>query len=287
MTSKGAWYDGARGGEVGLGDLRRIGGSLPVLLARRVWCELSEDDATHMAAGVAYYAIFSIFPLILGLLAISGMFLGSADLQQRFLSFLADNLPGSERFVVGNIESIVRFRGAAGLGAILGLLWAATAVFGAISLAVNRAWDVHEDRSFFVAKARQLGAALGVGLLFLASLLSSSAMQVFDSVLINLVWGALASLYSFLIFVFIYRFVPNCRTYWRYVWPGAAVAAALFEIGKEFFVWYLANVANYSEVYGSLASVMAFLMWTYVSALVLILGAEVSSEYERIRLGAP
>ncbi len=87
---------------------------------------------------------------------------------------------------------------------------------------------------------------------------------------------------SFSIFLLIYRFLPNCKTYWRYVWLAAAISAGLFEIGKNLFVWYLGSFANYDQVYGPVASVMIFLLWAYLSSLVLILGAEISSEYERM-----
>ena len=269
---------------------------MPVQLAWRVLQEMRDDDATHLAAGVAYYAIFSVFPLILGFLAISGVVLESTNFQQRFLIFVTGYLPGSEKFVSGHIAGVVRFRGALGIGAVIGLFWAASAVFGAISRAVNRAWDIQKDRPFYIAKPRQIGMALGIGILFLLSLTASSAIQLLvdldlgiagqvlflDDGFGRLAWRAIPWLMTFAIFLLIYRFLPNCKTYWRYVWLGAAIAAVLFELGKNLFVWYLATFANYQQVYGPLASVMIFLIWAYVSALILILGAEISSEYERI-----
>ena len=88
------------------------------------------------------------------------------------------------------------------------------------------------------------------------------------------------------IFLVIYRFVPDTKTSWRQVWLGALVAAVLFEIGKGIFVWYLENLATYRLIYGSLTSAMALMVWIYVSALVLIMGAEICSEYDRIRMRA-
>ncbi len=272
--------------------------SQPVQLTGRVFKEMKDDDATHLAAGVAYYAIFSLFPLLLGFLAISGIVLNSPELQREFLNFVADNLPGSESFVVGNVGEIVRFRGALGVAAILGLFWAASAVFGAISRAVNRAWDVQQDRPFYIAKPRQIGMAFGVGFLFLLSISASSAIQFLvnqdldiagqklflDIGYLHLALRAIPWAMTFSIFLLIYRFLPNCKTYWRYVWLGAAIAAGLFEIGKNIFVWYLGSFANYEQVYGPVASVMIFLLWAYLSSLVLILGAEISSEYERMQL---
>ena len=85
-----------------------------------------------------------------------------------------------------------------------------------------------------------------------------------------------------LVFLVAYRFVPNTKTYWRYVWLGAVVATVLYQLGRHIFIWYLGNLANYDTAYGPVSSVMVFLFWTYLSALTLILGAEISSEYERM-----
>jgi membrane protein len=87
---------------------------------------------------------------------------------------------------------------------------------------------------------------------------------------------------TFGIFLLIYKYVPNRKTCWRYVWPGALAGAFLFEVGKSLFVWYLQTFASYGQVYGNLASVIVLLFWAYLSALLLILGAEISSEYERL-----
>ena len=88
------------------------------------------------------------------------------------------------------------------------------------------------------------------------------------------------------VFLMLYKFVPNTKTYWRYIWIGAIVAAALFETTKNLFILYLNNFTNFGSVYGTLASVVVLLLWAYLSGLILILGAELSSEYGRIRRGA-
>ena len=272
----------------------------PVTLAWRVIQEMKDDDATHLAAGVAYYAMFSLFPLLLGFLAVSGLVLQSEGVEQNFIDFVTENLPGSEQIVKDNVGQVVRFRGLLGIGAFIGLLWSASAVFGAINRSVNRAWDIRQDRPFYIAKPRQLLMALGVGILFLLSTSATSAIQVFtdpdrdlgipgQGFLLELGLGHLALrivpwAMTLLIFLMVYRFLPNCKTYWRFIWPGAVVASVLFEVGKSLFVWYLNNIATYDQVYGSLTSVMALLFWIYISALILILGAEISSEYGRMRL---
>ena len=272
-----------------------------VALGWRVFKELGDDDATHLSAGIAFYAVFSLFPLLLGLLAISGIVFNSVTLQEQLLAYVTESMPGSREFVSKNVEELVRFRGALGIGAILGLLWSASSVFGAISRAINRAWDVDKNRPFYVAKPMHIIMALGVGVLFLLSSFSTAAIELLsnhsrglglfgqefflDLGLGNLALRAIPWVITLTVFLLLYRLVPNCKTYWRYVWPGAVVAAVLYEVSKGIFVWYLANVANYELVYGSLASMIVLLSWAYLSAFILILGAEISSEYGRMRSG--
>ena len=271
---------------------------LVVLLVRTAQ-EMSDDDGTHMAAGVAYYALFSLFPLLLGLIAILSIFLDPQDIQTRLTDFATDNLPGSEELIDDNIDSVLRLRGVLAPIAILGLFWSASAIFGALNRAINRAWDVHKDRPFFVSKPRQLAMALGVGILFLLSLSTATFVRMAEryaesdlpglGFLVDVGGRVLLQGAAFLLtlstFLLVYKFMPNTKTYWRYIWPGAVVAAVLFELAKNIFILYLNQFANFESVYGSLAPVIVLLLWTYVSSLIVILGAELSSEYGRLRRG--
>ena len=278
------WYD-------------RLSRGFAVRLVVRTFQEMSADDATHMAAGVAFYAFFSLFPLLLGLTAVLSLFTASETVQSDLTDFASDYLPGSKELITYNLDVVSRLRGALGIFALLGLLWSGSAVFGAITRAVNRAWDVARDRPIYVGKPRQLLMALGVGILFFLSLGAASFGQVaqelaelevtgvgflFDTVGRFLLQG-ISFLLTLCIFLLIYKFVPNTKTYWRFIWPGAIVAAVLFELTKGLFLTYVDRFANFEHVYGSLAPVIGLLLWVYVSSLILILGAEISSEYGRLR----
>ena len=271
----------------------RFARNRPVILMWRVIQEMAADDATHLAAGVAYYAIFSLFPLLLGLLFLVGLVGTSEEVKQDFVGFVTDNLPGSAQFVEDTLDGVIRFRGVLGIGALIGLLWSASAVFGAITRAVNRAWDVHQDRPFYIAKPRQIGMALAVGILFLLSSSVTYSLELLtepasgipgQQVFLMLAFRAVSWLITLSIFLLMYRFIPNCKTYWRYIWPGAVVASVLLEIGKTIFLWYLNNLASYDQ-FGAMASVMILLLWIYLSSLIVILGAEISSEYGRMQRG--
>jgi len=249
-------------------------------------------DAAQRAAGVAYYAILSIFPLLLGLIAVFGFFLPSVNLQDELLKFVGKNLPGATDILKQNIEIIVELRGAVGVLSIAILFWGASGMFSAISLAINRAWDIRRYRPFFIRKASELGMAISTGILFLLSLgasaLTSIARGVFDLSAAKLITVDIGSrLVAFLlilgVFLLLYKLIPYTKTYWRYVWLGALLAAILFEIARTLFVFYLEKFANYQLIYGSITSIIALLVWIYYSAFIMILGAEFTYQYGRMR----
>ena len=266
-----------------------------VRLAVRTVQEMSDDDATHMAAGVAYYAIFSLFPLIIGLIAVFNLLPASEDRQAQFTEFIAGYLPGSE----GLLDSNVRVSGTLGAISILGLLWSGSAMFGAVARVVNRAWDVQKDPPLFISKPRQIGMALVVGLMFLTSMAAAAfvrtagdyartglpASDFLVSEASRVILQATSFSLTLATFLLIYKAMPNTLTHWRHVWPGALLAAVMFEAGKAAFLTYLDRFANFQDVYGSMGDFLVLLLWLYVSSLVLILGAELSSEYGRLRDG--
>ena len=278
---------------------RRLMANPAVALIYRTVKEMSADDATHMAAGLAYYAVLSLFPLTVGLISLLGLLVDADSLHSDVVHFMEDYLPVSEELLLSNIEAAGNIHGLLGVISFFGLFWSASLMFGAITRSVNRAWDIHQDRPFYIDKVRNLAMALSVAPLFLLSVSTTAALQMLEAA--DLPAGMVATtmehgfadtaarilpfLFSLTIFLLIYKFTPNTKTYWRYIWPGAVLGAALFEISKSVFVFYVDNFANYEEVYGSLASVIVLLAWTYFSGLILIAGAEFSSEYERMRYG--
>ena len=283
--------------------VRRLGRKLDAIpivhLFYRTVMEMSADDATHMAAGVAYYAMLSLFPLSVGLISLLGLMLDSEALEGEVITFLQDYIPGSKELLAANISAGGGIRGFLGVVSFLGLFWSASLLFGAITRVVNRAWDIHQDRPFYIDKLRHIVMAFSVAPLFLMSFGTTASLHILathdvpvvgrvewlDNNVINIITRPLPFLFTLSIFLLIYKFLPNTRTYWRYVWPGALLGAVLFEVFKSIFVFYLDNFADYERVYGSLASVIVLLAWTYFSGLILIAGAEFSSEYERMRLG--
>ena len=254
--------------------------------------ELGNIDAPHKAAGVAYFAILSIFPLLLGLTAIFGFFLPSLNLQGELLTFVGNNLPGATDILKQNIVSTIQLRSVMGVLSIVIFFWSGSTMFSAVSLVINRAWDIRRYRHFVIRKTGELVMALSTGILFLLSLGASAVTSilrgVFDLpeaklIILDVSSRLVAFLLILAVFLLLYKLIPNTRTYWRYVWPGALLAAILFEIPRTLFVFYLENFGNYQLIYGSIASIIILLVWIYYSAFIMILGAEFTFQYGRIR----
>lgn len=279
------------------GIIDRIRRIFVVELIIRVAREMSEDDLTHMAAGVAYYALFSIFPLLIGMITVFSYFLQSEQIQANITGAVGGFLPGSEQFVKDNIEGILNIRSALGLFSLVGLLWSGSAMMGALDRAINRAWDIHNDRPIYIGKPRHILMVISAGLMFATSMSSAAVVRTaqelpgLDLPIIGFVIDNMGHLIlqgvSFtlmlVIFLMMYKVIPNTKTYWRYVWPGALVAAILFETSKNLFILYLERFASYQNVYGSLAPVIVLLLWAYVSSFIVLMGAELCSEYERLK----
>jgi membrane protein len=182
---------------------------------------------------------------------------------------------------------------------VLGLMWSGAGIFGSIRSSLNIAWGIRDRKGFFVQFLFDLGSLITFGLLFATSMLGTVALHAIESRLLRLpgmpvqaaqnlllVSGLLLpALFSFTAFLLLYRFIPNVRHRWSDVWPGALLSAVLFEASKHGFAYYVAHFNHYQALYGALGGVMLFMLWTYLAANILLIGAEVTAERERIRYG--
>lgn len=272
------------------GLLDRIKGTGVGSFVFRVIEELGRDNASDMAAGIAYYSVLSIFPLLLGIIAVLGLFLPSQNVQSQIFDFAEQYLPGSIQLIEENVSSVIRLRGALGAISIFGLFWTGSAIFEAIGRVMNTAWGIPKKRNFFNRKIIVLTMAVSTGILFLLSMAVNTLSSIIpnsDIPVIDLFSGILGRIVGivliFFIFALLLKIVPNTKTYWRHVLPGALFTTVLFEIARAAFTYYLANFAGYDKVYGSLAAVIILVIWIYFSAFILIIGTEFTSEYSRVR----
>ena len=263
-------------------------------LVVRTILNFSRNDGLHMAAGMAFYALLSMFPLALGAVAIAGFFIGSEEAQQGLFDFLEREVPGASGIIQDNIRDVVRSRSALGLISGVFFFVAGRAVFTALRRVVNRAWGVPTQRHFLLQQLREGTMALVAALVLIFSVLLSTFGQFiaqgpgllgvhFEFVLWT--WATLFTLVPLVlntaVFVLIFRFVPATGVRWSYVTPIAVLTAVVFEVAQTIFVWFLDNFASFDRIYGGISTVVVLLLWIYVMSLILIIGVETASEYSR------
>jgi membrane protein len=241
------------------------------------------DHAKDMAASIAYFSFFSLFPLLLGVIAGASYFLDSAEIRSRLDRLLADALPASSAFVRDNVEALTRLRGAAGVASVAGLLWSASKMFGAVSRGINHALGQKSTQPFFLSPLRYFLMAITVSALLFFAMVIPTILEflrqldlgLFANNLLGFAGGHVTSyVFVLAILCLLYRFVPYEKPSWRDVFPGALFAALLLELGKTGFVFYIDRVAHLEAVYGSVSSIIVLLLWLYFAARVLLLGSE-------------
>jgi len=264
--------------------------------AKRALIEVaySSDDLTH-AASIAYYALLSFLPFLLLAFTVLGSFETGQQVRDRVLEVVLGYFPAQPDFIASQVDLFSKTGAQLGVGSTLALIWASMGVFGAISTAVNHAWSVERPRSFWGHRLFSfLMMAAAVVLLFVALLLLSVSKMTGDA------WSLVVSAFpwfgaihgwtgpgvAFLLFVIVvglvFYFVPNTRVRFRDVWPGAIVTAVAWRGAFEGFSWYLKRWAK-SSIHGSVATVVWFLLWIYISAVILLYGVEFTAAFARIR----
>ncbi len=266
----------------------------PIDVVTRAYSEFSQNHGSIYAAAVTYYVVFSLFPMLLFLVAVFGIIVRDPQLQVRVVNDIMKQIPQALKFR-SEVEKIISGvanpqSGLVGVFGLIGLAWTASGMFGALRRALNNAFDVESSRGFVRARARDIFSVVGVLILSLLSVVLSTALGVFRALsdhlfhgfLVNLGWAAVYLLLplaiSWCVFFATYRWVPNHSLSRRDLWLGALVAAVGFEVAKSGFGIYLANFGHYSDVYGTLGGVVAFMFFIYLETNVVIFGAELSSE---------
>ncbi len=205
----------------------------------------------------------------------------------------------ADNIVTDTLEGVANVSGALTVVGLVGMAWAASAMFGAIRKSLNIAWDTDVHRPVVQQKLIDLSLVLGLGILLGASIVGTGALQTLqklsDDTLGPLSEGSgffwsvlplfLPAIFTFFVFIILYHYVPNVPTPFREIWPGAVLATVLFELLKNLFALYIANFNNYAGAYGALGGLLLFLLWTYLTSNILLIGAELAAEYPRVLRG--
>lgn len=267
-------------------------------LLRQTIREWQEDRVPRMAAALSYYTALGLAPLLLVLIAMTGLFFGPEAAEGQIVDALSSELgPQMAEFLQTAVNNLNRNFSAGLVSAavsLVALLVATTGLFVQMQTSLNEVWGIEDvDRSWrdlLKARLTSLGVLLMVGFLLIVSLvLSSLITAVSNQVSIRILGvSSLIQIVSFgvgygitvVLIALIYKALPDARVEWRDVWIGAAVTAFLFSIGR-WAVGVYVNTAGPASIYGAAGSFVLILIWVYYSAQIILFGAEFTQVFAR------
>jgi membrane protein len=283
--------------------LRRVRAELRLsgLAAWRGFIELvNGNDLTHSAA-IAYYALLSLFPFLLLVISLLGIVTADEADRVAVLSFVFRYFPTQLDFVTGQLDALRGARVQLGVAGGLALIWGSLGVFGAVTNAVNEAWGVEKQRSFWKHRLVSFVMLAAAGGVMMLALLLVSAIQMaqatwFGVMLASYSW--LTALQTFtvrnlatgLLIIgvgLVFYFVPNAKTRFRDVWVGAVLTGVLWHLAFQGFAFYIRFNSGMQMIPGSVGAVIVFLLWVYVSSVIMMYGVEFTAAYARLRRRRP
>jgi membrane protein len=264
-------------------------------IAWRVYDGLQNDRVLLVAAGVTFYALLALFPATAAIVSLYGLFADTSSINQH-IRLISGFLPEEALSVIGDQVTRIASKGQATLGfAFLGTLalalWGANAGTKSVFDALNIIYKEREKRSFIGLTARSLGFTIGAITFVLTALAGIVAVPVAlklfgipdgsGTALLTLLRWPLLYLVVLFALACLYRYGPS-RTHpqWRWVTWGSAIAGGIWIIGSLLLSWYVANFGTYNATYGSLGAMIGFMVWMWLSTIIILLGGEINAEME-------
>ena len=254
----------------------------------------TEERGSEAAASLAYYAFFSIFPMLLVFIVVGSFFVDTEVVQSQLLNVLEGVLPGAEDLVIQNINQVLRLRGAVTFLALISLIWSSTSVFNILARNINRAFPQARLLDFIKGRVRGLIIFFGIGLLLLLSLAASSLSGLIPAIEIPIdginlhetfIWQIGAFLvpvfFNWVMFWALYQWVPTVTVSRKASLLGGLIAGVAWVLLNNGFTWYLSSgLSQYQLVYGSLGTIVALLFWVYMTSTIVLIGAHLTASIQ-------
>ncbi len=249
--------------------------------------------ANQAAASLAYYVIFSLFPLLLVLISAGSFFLNSEQVYLKVSQLIQQNIPDSYQWIDQNLHHILEQRGTVGVIGLITLLWAASGGFISLAYNINLAWLEAPQRNFFQGRLIGLEMIAGISGLFFLSLILDwifNLLHLFHVPFASFIdlnfwgwfWSLLSWLMIFLLFFALYYWVPTVNVNGSAAFWGALMASAAWDISTALFSFYLrSGFSRYELIYGSIGALVAFLFLIYILATVTLFGAHLAAAIDR------
>lgn len=258
----------------------------------------SGHDLTY-AASIAYWALLSLFPFLLLIMSLVGAAIADDADRTAVVQFALDYFPTRVEFITRQLDAFRQTPLQLGIAGVAGLTWASLGFFGSVSTAVNYAWGVETPRSFLKHRLFAFLMLVTAGLMFAIAMIMVSAVPIIEAswfaqvlprfpalmVLQSLAARWISTVLLIIVLGFIYYFVPNAKVRFRHVWIGAVLTGFVWRAAFAGFSWYIGDVSELSRIHGSIAAVVIFLFWIYVSAVILLYGVQFTAAYGRLRSG--
>ena len=275
----------------------KLGGLSSKDLAERVWSEIKKDEVFGRAAQLSYYFLLALFPLLIFLTSFIGVVIGSGTgLRHSLFNYLGQVMPAAAlQLVETTISEIANASGGGKISfGILAALWAASNGMGAITQALNVAYDVNETRPWWKQRLVAVGLTIALSLLIITALVMVLyGGRLADAVAghfgfgnaFTLIWKVLqwpiVLAFMLISFALIYYWAPDLRDQaWMWVTPGSVIAVAVWIVISFGFRFYLHFFDSYSKSYGSLGAVIVLMLWLYLTGVAVLIGGEINSEIE-------
>jgi len=251
-----------------------------------------ESNATQSAAGMAYYAFFSLFPLLLFMIVGASYILEVQSAYDYVIENVYRVLPTAQNLIDANLQQVLDSRGAVGLLGLVGFLWSSTSFFSILTRNINRANPNSTKRGFFEDRAVALGMIGLLALLLALSLVSNTLTGLLPKIDIlairgtpiheTIIWRYFIKLIPFFITLFLlialYRYIPKEKVGWQGVLIAAPLAASIWQgVTKLFTMMIQMGLVRYELIYGSLGTLASLLFWLYLISLITIFGAHLSA----------
>lgn len=257
-----------------------------LLFIRYLGSSFYQDNCTRTASALSYTTLLSLVPLLAVVFAILSSFPQFVSLADEAQAFIFSNfVPASGEQVQTHFRQFIETAASMGSVGLFFLLLTAVMLMNTINVALNDIWQVAQQRNFFSSLLIYAVVLIFGPILIAASILLTSYVvsipliaEAGESVgaMRNVVLSVAPFFATMVALLLLYVVVPNCRVSWRAGMVAAVVAALLFELAKKGFAWYVLAFPTYTVIYGALAVIPVFLVWIYVSWLVLLLGAEIA-----------
>lgn len=251
-----------------------------------------ETNATQAAAGMAYYAFFSIFPLLLFLIVGASYILEIESAYDFIIDYVYRFFPMAQNLIDANLQQVLSSRGAVGFVGLIGFLWSSTGFFSILTRNINRANPSATKRGFFEDRGLALGMIGLLALLLGLSMVSNTLTGILPNLKLfyfngkpiheTVVWRYIIKLIPYVItlvlLIVLYRYIPKEKAGWRGVLIAAPLSAFLWQSVTKLFVWLLQKgLVRYELIYGSLGTLASLLFWVYLISLITIFGAHLSA----------